>query len=163
MFSKRELIMEENQEKPIQPSVPATSGSVKPLVEGIISLVLAAGGIAYPIVTGVTTLAYRMAKAGDAVCTATDGSGNTHVCSADELSTLQLGLKTVAIAVLILAIIGLGASIILGIFARKNGVAAGNAGKARAGMITGTIGFILAAVLLLLSLIFVVVAFVAIK
>jgi hypothetical protein len=135
---------------------------VKPLVEGIVSLVLAATSFVWPAVVGVTTFAYKVAANGEAVCKVTS-SETTRACTQEEIQNLQIGLRAVAIAMLVLAILFLGASIILGVFAHKNGVAAGNEGKARAGAITGMIGWILAAFLLLLTLVFVILAFVALK
>ena len=133
---------------------------VKALVEGIVSIVLAVQCVALPIVCVVLTASYTMAKNGEAICP-DSGAGTTtaggHTCSKEELVALATGFKAADIAMLIFAIIILGAAIFLGIFAHKHAVEAGNVGKAKAGNITGMIGLILGAVLLVLTIIFAIV------
>lgn len=131
---------------------------VKALVEGVISTVLAVEGLALPIVCGVFTLSYNMAKNGGAVCTdSSSGAVSTtsgHQCSSEELAKLAIGFRASFITMLVVGIFLLGAAILLGIFAHKNAVEAGNVGKAKAGNITGMIGLILGAILLVLTIIF---------
>jgi len=133
---------------------------IKALVEGIVSTVLAVQCIAFPIVCAVFTASYTLAKNGEAICP-DNGTGTTtmggHVCSEEELATLAAGFKIADIIMLVFAVIILGVAILLGIFAHKYAVAAGNVGKAKAGNITGMIGLILGAVLLVLTLIFAIV------
>jgi hypothetical protein len=133
---------------------------VKALVEGIVSTVLSVESIAFPIVCGVFTLTYNLAKNGESVCADTTSSSvatssvTTHKCSSEELATLAIGYRAMFITLLVAAIIILGAAIILGVFAHKNALGAGNVGKAKAGNITGMIGLILGAVLLVLTIVF---------
>jgi len=130
---------------------------VKALVEGIISTVLAAEGLALPIVCGVFSLSYSLAKNGEAVCVDSAVMTSTtagHKCSTEELANLAIVFRASFIALLVIGIFVLGAAIILGIFAHKNAVEAGNVGKAKAGNITGIIGLILGAVLLVLTIVF---------
>jgi len=130
---------------------------VKALVEGIVSIVLAAQCIALPIVCATLSASYTLAKDGEALCPNSEAGTTTaggHVCSKEELVALATGYKVVDITILVFAVIILGAAILLGIFAHKYAVEAGNVGKAKAGNITGMIGLILGAVLLVLTLIF---------
>lgn len=139
---------------------------IKALVEGIVSTVLAMNGIAFPICCAAFSASYTLAKNGEAVCPAS-GNGTTttngQVCTEEQLSNLVAGFRGADIAILIAAIIVLGAAIILGIFAHKYAVAAGNVGKAKAGNITGMIGLILGAVLLVMTIIFAIVGIATIR
>jgi hypothetical protein len=137
---------------------------VKALVEGVISTVFSVESLAFPIVCGAFTATYTLAKNKEAVCTDTGTSAastTAHVCTEEELATLASGFKISFITLLIVGIIVLGAAIILGIFAHKYAVEAGNVGKAKAGNVTGMIGLILGAVVLVLTIVLAIVGIAA--
>jgi hypothetical protein len=135
------------------------------LVEGVISTVLSVESLAFPIVCGVFTATYTLAKNKEAVCadTGTSAASTTaHVCTEEELAALAAGFKISFITLLIVGIIVLGAAIILGIFAHKIcAIEAGNVGKAKAGNVTGMIGLILGAVVLVLTIVLAIVGIAA--
>jgi hypothetical protein len=133
----------------------------KPLVEGIISLVLSAESLAFPLVSGILAATYKEMAAGNATCRS--GTEEAHACTAQEIETARTLTYSVLVTVIVVACFILAAAIVLGILAHQHALQTEGTGKAKAGNILGMIGWILGVVLLIITIVLTIVGLTVVK